>query len=138
MTDRSHILRPVALLAGVAFLVSAALLVRDQYQLHLAQLIGAYWILIAGLNLVVGYTGPAVDRPCRAARRRRLRVRDPGRPATALDPCWRMAVERGRSAACAASCSGCRRCGCPASISPWRRWPSPLIVNELSARTGPS
>lgn len=30
---------------------------RDQYQLHLAALIGVYWILIAGLNLVVGYSG---------------------------------------------------------------------------------
>src|SRR3954467_15407512 len=29
----------------------------DLYQLHLAQLIGVYWILIAGLNLVVGYSG---------------------------------------------------------------------------------
>lgn len=29
----------------------------DQYQLHLASLIAAYWILIAGLNLVVGFTG---------------------------------------------------------------------------------
>ena len=29
----------------------------DQYQLHLAALICVYWILIAGLNLVVGYTG---------------------------------------------------------------------------------
>jgi branched-chain amino acid transport system permease protein len=29
----------------------------DLYQLHLAALIGAYWVLIAGLNLVVGYTG---------------------------------------------------------------------------------
>lgn len=29
----------------------------DQYQLHLAALIGVYWVLIAGLNLVVGYTG---------------------------------------------------------------------------------
>ncbi len=29
----------------------------DQYQIHLASLIGVYWILIAGLNLVVGYTG---------------------------------------------------------------------------------
>lgn len=57
MTDRSHILRPVALLAGVAFLVLLPFLVRDQYQLHLAQLIGVYWILIAGLNLVVGYSG---------------------------------------------------------------------------------
>ena len=29
----------------------------DQYQLHLAALICVYWVLIAGLNLVVGYTG---------------------------------------------------------------------------------
>jgi ABC-type branched-subunit amino acid transport system permease subunit len=29
----------------------------DQYQLHLAALICAYWIMIAGLNLVVGFTG---------------------------------------------------------------------------------
>ena len=29
----------------------------DQYQLHLAALICVYWIMIAGLNLVVGYTG---------------------------------------------------------------------------------
>jgi len=29
----------------------------DQYQLHLAALIFTYWILIAGLNLVVGFTG---------------------------------------------------------------------------------
>lgn len=29
----------------------------DQYQLHLASLIAAYWILVAGLNLVVGFTG---------------------------------------------------------------------------------
>jgi ABC-type branched-subunit amino acid transport system permease subunit len=29
----------------------------DMYQLHLAQLIGAYWVLIAGLNLVVGFSG---------------------------------------------------------------------------------
>ena len=29
----------------------------DPYQLHLAALICIYWILIAGLNLVVGYTG---------------------------------------------------------------------------------
>ena len=30
---------------------------RDQYQLHLAALIAVYWILVAGLNLVVGFTG---------------------------------------------------------------------------------
>jgi len=29
----------------------------DQYQLHLATLIAAYWVLIGGLNLVVGYAG---------------------------------------------------------------------------------
>ena len=29
----------------------------DQYQLHLAALIAVYWILVAGLNLVVGFAG---------------------------------------------------------------------------------
>ena len=29
----------------------------NQYDIHLATLIGVYWILIAGLNLVVGYSG---------------------------------------------------------------------------------
>jgi branched-chain amino acid transport system permease protein len=29
----------------------------DQYQLHLAALICVYWVMIAGLNLVVGFTG---------------------------------------------------------------------------------
>jgi branched-chain amino acid transport system permease protein len=39
---------------------AAALLpffVADQYQLHLGTLIAAYWILVAGLNLVVGFSG---------------------------------------------------------------------------------
>lgn len=49
--------RPVAVvLAGVA-LATLPYWVRDQYQLHLAALIGAYWVLIAGLNLVVGFAG---------------------------------------------------------------------------------
>ena len=48
------------LLAGlVAALALAALpfLPVNQYQIHLATLIGVYWVLIAGLNLVVGYSG---------------------------------------------------------------------------------
>ena len=57
MMDRWHFVRPAALLAGAAILILLPFLVRDQYQLHLAQLIGVYWILIAGLNLVVGYSG---------------------------------------------------------------------------------
>lgn len=57
MTDRSHILRLLGLVVGAALLLLLPLLVRDLYQLHLAQLIGVYWILIAGLNLVVGYSG---------------------------------------------------------------------------------
>jgi branched-chain amino acid transport system permease protein len=31
--------------------------IRNEYQLHLLTLIGVYWILISGLNLVVGYSG---------------------------------------------------------------------------------
>ena len=46
-------------LAGLTLAALAALpgWAGDQYQLHLACLIAAYWVLIAGLNLVVGYTG---------------------------------------------------------------------------------
>jgi ABC-type branched-subunit amino acid transport system permease subunit len=57
MTERSRGTRMAMLLAGAVLLVILPFLVRDQYQLHLAQLIGVYWILIAGLNLVVGYSG---------------------------------------------------------------------------------
>lgn len=49
--------RYVMLGLGAVLLAALPYLVRDQYQLHLAQLIGIYWILIAGLNLVVGYSG---------------------------------------------------------------------------------
>ena len=45
------------LAVAAVVLIALPFLVRDQYQLHLAQLIGIYWILIAGLNLVVGYSG---------------------------------------------------------------------------------
>jgi branched-chain amino acid transport system permease protein len=57
MTERSRGTRMAMLLAGAVLLIILPFLVRDQYQLHLAQLIGVYWILIAGLNLVVGYSG---------------------------------------------------------------------------------
>jgi branched-chain amino acid transport system permease protein len=42
---------PLALLASLPWWAG------DQYQLHLAALIAAYWILVAGLNLVVGFSG---------------------------------------------------------------------------------
>jgi ABC-type branched-subunit amino acid transport system permease subunit len=44
------------LAAGIA-LIALPWWAADMYQLHLAQLIGAYWVLIAGLNLVVGFSG---------------------------------------------------------------------------------
>lgn len=51
---RRSIAATVALLALLATLPWWA---GDLYQLHLAALIAAYWILVAGLNLVVGFTG---------------------------------------------------------------------------------
>ena len=42
---------------GAVAALSLPLWSNDQYQVHLAALICCYWILIAGLNLVVGYTG---------------------------------------------------------------------------------
>jgi ABC-type branched-subunit amino acid transport system permease subunit len=49
--------RLASLLAGGVVLATLPWWIPDFYQLHLATLIGAYWVLIAGLNLVVGYTG---------------------------------------------------------------------------------
>jgi branched-chain amino acid transport system permease protein len=43
----------IAALLAVTFPLWAG----DLYQLHLAALIAAFWILIGGLNLVIGYTG---------------------------------------------------------------------------------
>ena len=48
------------LATGLAVAVALATLpawATNQYQIHLATLIGVYWVLIAGLNLVVGYSG---------------------------------------------------------------------------------
>jgi branched-chain amino acid transport system permease protein len=54
---KSILSRPVLLtLAGLA-LIALPWWAGDLYKLHLAALIGAYWILIGGLNLVVGYSG---------------------------------------------------------------------------------
>lgn len=50
-------LKTVAIAVGGLLAVTLPLWTGDQYQLHLAALICVYWILIAGLNLVVGYTG---------------------------------------------------------------------------------
>jgi branched-chain amino acid transport system permease protein len=46
----------LVLLAGVS-LIALPYWAGDRYQLHLATLIGAYWVLIAGLNLVTGFSG---------------------------------------------------------------------------------
>jgi branched-chain amino acid transport system permease protein len=45
------------LITGLVAIGTLPLWAGDPYQVHVATLIGAYWILIAGLNLVVGYTG---------------------------------------------------------------------------------
>jgi len=53
----SHQGRLAVLLVGLVALATLPFWAHDPYQVHLATLIGAYWILVAGLNLVVGYTG---------------------------------------------------------------------------------
>ena len=50
-------LKPAALAIGALLALALPWWAGDQYQLHLAALICVYWIMIAGLNLVVGYTG---------------------------------------------------------------------------------
>lgn len=49
--------KAAALLLSVIVLVTLPWWAGDQYQLHVAALICTYWVLIGGLNLVVGYTG---------------------------------------------------------------------------------
>ena len=49
--------RAIGLGIGALLVASLPFWAGDQYQLHLAALIAVYWILIAGLNLVVGFTG---------------------------------------------------------------------------------
>lgn len=44
-------------LVALAVLATLPFWAGDQYQIHVALLIGVYWILIAGLNLVVGFSG---------------------------------------------------------------------------------
>ena len=50
-------IKGLGLLLGAIALAALPYWAGDLYQLHLASLIGAYWVLIAGLNLVVGYAG---------------------------------------------------------------------------------
>ena len=49
--------KKLSLAAGAVLISTLPFWAGDQYQLHLAALIAVYWILIAGLNLVVGFTG---------------------------------------------------------------------------------
>ena len=49
--------KTIALALGGLLVATLPFWAGDQYQLHLAALIAVYWILIAGLNLVVGFTG---------------------------------------------------------------------------------
>lgn len=49
--------KTLSLIVGAILIATLPFWAGDQYQLHLAALIAVYWILIAGLNLVVGFTG---------------------------------------------------------------------------------
>jgi len=53
----SQTTKTLSLLVGAILIATLPFWAGDQYQLHLASLIAVYWILIAGLNLVVGFTG---------------------------------------------------------------------------------
>ena len=49
--------KALALALGALLAVTLPWWAGNQYQLHMAALICVYWILISGLNLVIGYTG---------------------------------------------------------------------------------
>ena len=53
----SQTTKALSLIVGAILIATLPFWAGDQYQLHLAALIAVYWILIAGLNLVVGFTG---------------------------------------------------------------------------------
>ena len=53
----SQTTKALSLLVWAILIATLPFWAGDQYQLHLASLIAVYWILIAGLNLVVGFTG---------------------------------------------------------------------------------
>jgi branched-chain amino acid transport system permease protein len=53
----SQTTKTLSLTVGAILIATLPFWAGDQYQLHLAALIAVYWILIAGLNLVVGFTG---------------------------------------------------------------------------------
>src|SRR5438132_650680 len=55
MTNSRSRVITIAIAAVVA--IALPFFVADQYQLHLATLVAVYWILVAGLNLVVGFSG---------------------------------------------------------------------------------
>jgi ABC-type branched-subunit amino acid transport system permease subunit len=57
MANNAGAARLIGPAAGLAALLVLPFWVGDQYQLHIAGLIGTYWVLIAGLNLVVGFAG---------------------------------------------------------------------------------
>jgi ABC-type branched-subunit amino acid transport system permease subunit len=94
----------------------------DQYQLHLAALICAYWIMIAGLNLVVGFTGQLsighVGLLAIGAYTFAILAGKSG-----VDPMFAVAAAGALCGLCD-YCSDCRRSDFPAFILRWRRWPS--------------
>ena len=123
MNDASMLRNKTAALAfGALLAATLPWWAGDQYQLHLAALICVDWILIAGLNLAVGYTGQLsighVGLLAIGAYAFAILV---GKMAGIRPWQWPLPV---RCAACAGWRSACRRCAFPASISPWRRWPS--------------
>ena len=57
MTGQTLSSRTIGAAIGLLLIATLPFWAGDQYQLHLAALIAVYWILIVGLNLVVGFTG---------------------------------------------------------------------------------
>jgi ABC-type branched-subunit amino acid transport system ATPase component/ABC-type branched-subunit amino acid transport system permease subunit len=57
-TSAGTVRRPATLALVMLGLATFPFWAGNLYQLHIGALIGAYWVLIAGLNLVAGYAGP--------------------------------------------------------------------------------
>jgi branched-chain amino acid transport system permease protein len=57
LASRSSLLRQSLGRAAPLLVLALPFLLGNEYQLHVLTLIGIYWILVCGLNLVVGYAG---------------------------------------------------------------------------------
>ena len=152
--DRRACARSLPQLAPFLGILAVAMLlpfVSNDYWALIGTRAAIYWVLVSGLNLVVGFAGHLaigyVALLTLGAYTTSVLVA--GNVMPPLAGLRRAAARRRASAPCSASSSACRRCGCAPSISRCRRsasppssrrsrWPgraSPAAASALPARS---